>query len=153
MCDGKYSALNVAKYIINYCQDAERTEITNLALQKVLYLVWIEYYRKTGEYLFNDDFRAWQLGPCIPYVYFEFCFYTANPIRKQEITVPLDKATTEIIDPILKRLLHRTAYQLVTETKRKERAWWDVFEVSPKAVIPYGNIIERDTMLTNFIWE
>lgn len=46
-----YCAADVAKYIISYCS-ANKSPVTNLKLQKMLYFVWIDYYTFTKAQLF-----------------------------------------------------------------------------------------------------
>jgi len=58
---GKYSALEVAKYIL-WWNTLNGTPISNLRLQKLLYFVWRDYYRETGVMLWTDSkFEAWAL--------------------------------------------------------------------------------------------
>ena len=73
-----YKVLEVAKYIISRCSEL-RNPVSNLKLQKMLYFIWIEFYKHTGRTLFLDDICAWQLGPAVPIVYYEFCQYPENP--------------------------------------------------------------------------
>ena len=68
----------MAKYIISRCSEL-RNPVSNLKLQKMLYFIWIEFYKHTGRMLFLDDICAWQLGPAVPIVYYEFCQYPENP--------------------------------------------------------------------------
>ena len=74
-----YTAVDIAKYIVSYCAHRQRP-ISNLKLQKMLYYTWIDYYKKTNNALFLNDICAWQLGPVVPDVYYEFCSYAGTPI-------------------------------------------------------------------------
>ena len=74
-----YNASDIAKYIISYCS-SKNMPISNLKLQKVLYFTWVDYYRETGTALFLDDICAWQLGPVVPDVYYDYCSYGGRPI-------------------------------------------------------------------------
>lgn len=65
--------------IVSYCSN-KKQPISNLKLQKILYYAWIDYYKRTGNALFLNDICAWQLGPVIPDVYYEFCSYAGTPI-------------------------------------------------------------------------
>ena len=77
-----YDAVSVAKYVINYCMK-KAAPVTNLKLQKILYYLWIEFYKATGKPLFNNTIRAWPLGPVVPDVYDRFCAYGGLPIRQR----------------------------------------------------------------------
>lgn len=52
-----YDADEVAKLVIDVCMDEEKP-VTNLKLQKILYFLWIDWYGKMGEYLFDDRMEA-----------------------------------------------------------------------------------------------
>ena len=77
-----YTASDIARYIVSYCF-RKRKPVSNLKLQKMLYYMWIEYYKKTKKSLFNDDICAWQFGPVIPDIYYAFCVYAGRPITKE----------------------------------------------------------------------
>ena len=74
-----YEALELARYVISECMRRGKP-LSNLKLQKILYYVWVNYFRETGRYIFIDDICAWQLGPVIPVVYYEYCSYAGRPI-------------------------------------------------------------------------
>ena len=74
-----YSAVDVAKYIVSYSTQQGKS-ISNLKLQKMLYYLWVDYYKSTGRELYVDDICAWQFGPVVPDVYYEFCSYAGTPI-------------------------------------------------------------------------
>ncbi len=78
---GKYKAMSIARYIVDYCDEILQRPITNLQLQLILYCVWVDYYKQTGRELFADHIYAWQLGPVVADVYFEYCSYGGIPIH------------------------------------------------------------------------
>ena len=93
-----YSAMEIAKYIINKCTK-EKHPISNLQLQKILY-----YIQKTfldcGDIAFFEDFEAWQFGPVVREVYNFYCGFGGMPITmKYDIDISLDY--TNIINPII----------------------------------------------------
>ena len=47
-----YYVTEIAKYIITYCSNKKRP-ISNLKLQKLLYFLWIDYFKKNNCSLFN----------------------------------------------------------------------------------------------------
>jgi len=141
-----YNASEIAKYIINYSIRKKHKDITNLKLQKVLYYVWIDYFKSTQQYLFTEPFYAWQLGPVLPDVYFEYCYYTANPIREQPMSKELEAEMAVIIDGSLDELLNFSAYQLVERVHREDGAWHKAYS-SPngiKSMIDYTDIINLE---------
>ena len=76
-----FQVMDVARYIVNYCTEQNKP-VSNLKLQKMLYYIWIEYHRRTNEYLFEDNIYAWPFGPVVPDVYYEYCSYAGSPIAK-----------------------------------------------------------------------
>ena len=101
-----YKAENVAKYLIYLASQAfvgdnkEREGITNLKLQKVLYLAQAYYLSKLDRPLFVDDIEAWGYGPVIPVIYRKYKSYKSNPIICEEDKSILEKKDKENIKKI-----------------------------------------------------
>ena len=53
-----YTALDIAKWVISFCYNKEQP-ISNLQLQKILYFLWVDYFNRTDEHLFEDEIFAW----------------------------------------------------------------------------------------------
>jgi len=77
-----YKAVDVARYIINFCNSHSST-ISNLKLQKILYYVQAAFVVEKGSACFEDKIIAWQHGPVIRGVYDEFKKYGAQSIPVQ----------------------------------------------------------------------
>lgn len=56
-------------------------EITPLKLQKLVYFLFKDYLKRTGNPLFSEQFETWKYGPVIPSIYAEFSSYGSNPIN------------------------------------------------------------------------
>lgn len=88
-----YKAENVAKHLIFLAskenQEKEREGITNLKLQKLLYLAQAYYLAKLGRPLFIDELEAWDYGPVASQVYKKLKRYGSKPIiaKKDESTL------------------------------------------------------------------
>lgn len=121
----KRSAKDVAQYIVNYHIEAE-APITNMKLQKLLYLVWVQHYRKTGRYLFDDEIVAWPLGPVVPSVYYDYSPYGADMIfRHRLVEIPWVEAYA--LDSYLVEYEWAQARDLIEMTTRKGGAWDKVY--------------------------
>lgn len=117
-----FNAIDIAKYIINKCIDLERP-ITNLQLQKILYYVQGEFIKKTGgKELFSNEISAWQYGPVVPDVYFEFNTYSSSDINIKYDTFELPQDIKDIIDPVIEDKSLLSAWKLVEYTHR-EKPW------------------------------
>jgi len=139
-----YSAMAVANYIIDLCSKMENP-ISNLRLQKMLYFAWVDYYRETGHYLFYDPMYAWQLGPVVPEVYYEYCPYGGRPINlmcESEIK-PKDE---EILKDIVEKYKLVPVSELVERTHKPETAWSKVYNGGEgnKKVIPFDLIKKKE---------
>lgn len=116
-----YTALDIAKYIITYYYTKSKP-INNLRLQRILYFLWIDFYKQTGRDLFSDKFCAWSLGSVVLTVYNEFCVYAGIPIlKKYEININDNDAVA--IDTILERYIHRSTYDLINQSRVSGGAW------------------------------
>lgn len=137
--NGKYNAIDIAKYTISKCT-IDGNPISNLPLQKILYFLQADYLRN-NEILFNDDIEAWQFGPVVPDVYYEFCGYGASDIV-DEYYINLDPEDKMRIDPIIKSLSVLSPWDLVSKSHVANGAWDTIYKngrgnknVIPKALI------------------
>ena len=139
---GIYSALYLAKYIIDKCAKDEYP-ISNLQLQKILYQLQKELLKK-GTVLINDDFQAWAYGPVVPKVYFEFCSYGAKCID-EKYDVKIEKQIKHVIDPIIEKLRKDEPWELVKQTHLKGGAWDIVYQngLGNKSIIPLELIKDK----------
>lgn len=135
------NATAVAYYIINRANQ-KCIPISNLKLQKILYFLWIEYYKLTGQPLFNDEISAWQLGPVVPEVYYEFCPFGSSAIRHNYDDSGLENDIKEKLNPFLDELLNKSASSLVDLTHKPGTPWSIIFNDGSgnRRQIPYGLI-------------
>ena len=119
------SVLDVARYVVTRANKQGRP-VSNLKLQKILYFLWVEFFRFSGKPLFSEDICAWPLGPVCPEVYYEFCSYGGTPITR-EYDISLTESVSDIIDPVLDDLLDCSASYLVSKTHQSGSAWDIIF--------------------------
>lgn len=83
-----YKAEDVTNYLVFLAskenQEKEREGVTNLKLQKVLYLAQAYYLVKLSKPLFTENLEAWDYGPVVPEVYRKFKRYSSKPIIIKE---------------------------------------------------------------------
>lgn len=138
-----HPALDVAKHITHYCDSIDRP-ITNLHLQKILYFAWIDYYNQTGNYLFEDDMRAWKLGPVVSDVYDYFRIFVGNPIiLTEDCDLGEDNA---IIESITDEYRKESVYDLVNRSHEKGKPWAIIYKngAGSRRKIPFDLIIELE---------
>lgn len=135
-----YSAMSIAKFIISHCYK-EKRPVSNLKLQKIMYYAWVDYYNETQQPLYNDNICAWQLGPVIPEVYYEFCSFAGTPITR-EYTSELTEADARIMERIITPYMSVTAGTLVNRTHKQGGPWDVVYRggIGVRDVIPFSLI-------------
>ena len=139
-----YKATEIAKYIVSYCSEKHQP-VSNLKLQKMLYYAWIEYYKKTGKSLFYDEICAWQLGPVVPEVYYEFCPYAGMPISRT-YGITLSSGDYPVVDETINTYLPIPASTLVSNSHRPGGPWDTIYRngAGNRNVIPFSLIKDME---------
>ena len=140
-----YSAVDIAKYVVTRCIE-KQNPISNLKLQKMLYFIWIDFYKKTSEELFFDEFCAWQFGPVVPDAYYEFCHYAGRPIFTAYYEVVLESRDEKLIDGIIDSYISVPVSVLVSKSNRIGGAWDAIYRngVGDREIIPFRLIKEKE---------
>lgn len=138
-----YSVLDIARYIINYCND-KKMSITHLKLQKILYFVQANFLiNGHDEGCFKEDIEAWDFGPVVREVYNEFKCYGNSNIPEIEKYIDfsngiwnaemisvnseiIKESDKELIDDIVNQCKNFTASELV-EITHSQTPWVDTF--------------------------
>lgn len=121
-----YRAEEVAEYIVTYCAK-NRTPISHLKLQKMLYYAWIDYYKCTGHSLFREDICAWQLGPVVPEVYYAFSAFGGLPIT-HEFHTNINPSDAVILSTSIQQNWFYSAKQLVDKSHTPGGAWARIYQ-------------------------
>lgn len=139
-----YNAIDVARHIVSRCYSIGKP-ISNLQLQKLLYFVWIDYFKNTGKSLFLDSICAWQFGPVIPDIYHEYCSYGGRPIL-EVYGDSMKEMDADIVNKTIDNKIDIPVNMLVQYTHRKGSAWDIVYEggVGNREVIPFSLIKEKE---------
>ena len=90
----------VSKYIVS-----ETKDITNLAVQKLLYFCQLVSYAINNKPMFMDTCEAWKFGPVYTPIYYRLNKYTYDPISAKEFdnfeVINLDEQDKKIIDAVI----------------------------------------------------
>lgn len=134
-------ALDVAKFIL---QESEKG-LSNLELQKTLYFVALDFCRKYEKHLLSDDFEAWQFGPVVREVYYEYRNYGANSIDKPEqpISLNLKDEESTLIKQTIKACNSHPYWELVKKSHREGGAWSRVYVEGEKNIIKKEYILDE----------
>ena len=134
----KYDALDIAKYIIRWC-DKNKLRITNLQLQKILFFIQKESIRKRGYGIFSNRIEAWQYGPVVPDVFYQFAGFGAMKLVLYEDLFSdvspkdiIDDQSKEIIEGILREYIHVSPWDLVAKSHVSNGAWSNSISMGEK---------------------
>lgn len=134
-----YNASEVAKYFIylaskNIIGDKkEREGITNLKLQKILYLAQAYYLSKLNKPLFKDNIEAWIYGPVISSVYHQYKKNENNPIIDIDDNSKISSEDKIFLEKIWDSFGGYSASKLV-EITHSHTPWKEAFTTSSKNI-------------------
>lgn len=119
-----YDAMDIAEYVLDYCENELKKPITNLQLQKFLYYIQGAFIRDTNKTIFDNAIEAWQYGPVVPEVYFWFSKFMSSPITgiKTSDNLNLTDKEKEIIKKVISENIDLGPWELVDKT-HKESPW------------------------------
>lgn len=87
----------IANYVLDRCQENGR-DVSNLALQKIIYFCHVWMLVKYKEPLIRHEFEAWEFGPVLPYVYREFKLHGDGKITSRALSLNLDNGSRELAE-------------------------------------------------------
>lgn len=125
--ESMYSAHDIACYIV-YSEYMNNRRVSNLRLQKLLYFVQLFYCAATGNVCFNDRMEAWQYGPVVPSIYFEYKSFGADNIVPMfdNCHDHISREDCDFIDGILSECAAKTNTDLVNITHNQD-PWRDAY--------------------------
>ena len=141
-----FKALDVAKYIVDYCTRSNMP-VSNLKLQKILYYLWIDYYNAKNEALFIENICAWQFGPVVPDVYYEFCSYAGTPISKKYDELELSNLNiVDILNKMIDKYIGISPTELVNMSHEIGRPWDRIYKngLGYREIIPFDLIVQLE---------
>jgi len=136
------SVLSAAKHM------AERSgwSLSNLELQKLIYLAHMFYLGRTGEPLIRGNFEAWDYGPVHPDLYRVARIFGRNRVENIFHGIPdvPDGREKEILDEAYDSIGKVGASRLVNATHRKDGAWEKNYVPGERhCLIPTHDIIDE----------
>lgn len=136
------SVLRAAKHL------AEKSDwtLSNLEMQKLLYLAHMFHLGRTGDPLVHGNFEAWDYGPVHPSLYHFAKVYGADPVQNIFYQVPdlPEGSEREIIDEAYEHLGKVGPGRLVRATHRSNGAWEKNYDPNIKnQIIPNEDILRE----------
>lgn len=118
-------AIEIAEYIIKKYNKME-VEITNLHLQSLLFLLQKEFIKKNGKKLFSDEISAWNYGPIVENVYYDYCGFGSLPLwifKEFEEPEKINKEIKIFIVDFISKFKNYDYYELNNLSKLPNGAW------------------------------
>ena len=118
-------AIEIAEYVIKK-YNKRKIEITNLRLQSLLFLLQKEFIKKNGKKLFSDEISAWNYGPIVENVYYDYCGFGSLPLwifKEFEEPEKINKEITVFIYDFISKFKNYDYYELHNLSKLPNGAW------------------------------
>lgn len=115
--------------------------LTNLQIQKILYLAQMFHLGETGSPIFNDDFQAWKLGPVVPSVYGKAKIYGNKPVVSLFTNSRLPEGSGKAVLERAYAELPKSAARLVAITHWDGGAWAKHYNDGFGSTIPKEEIL------------
>jgi uncharacterized phage-associated protein len=91
-----YDGRAIANCVLDLA-DAEGIQLSNLALQKIVYFCHAWHLVETGNPLVKTEFEAWQHGPVLQYLYRQFKAFENQPIRARATAMNPHSGKQELV--------------------------------------------------------
>ena len=133
--------LQAAKFMA----DRSGWTLSNLELQKILYIAQMFHLGRHGTSLVGGNFEAWDLGPVHPVLYHEVKRFGADPVTEINCPGGIEEGTEkELLKEAVDELSKRTGGQLVSITHWEEGAWAKNYIPGARGrIIPTEDIIDE----------
>ncbi|WP_394659154.1 Panacea domain-containing protein [uncultured Novosphingobium sp.] len=118
--------------------------LTNLQIQKILYLAQMFHLGEAGEPIFSDDFQAWKLGPVVPAVYGKAKIYGNKPVTSFFVSARLPEGSGKAVLERAYKELPKSPSRLVAITHWDGGAWAKHYNDG------FGSTIPKDDILAEY---
>ena len=137
-----YSVITIANEFINL---ANNESLTNMQLQKMVYIAHGFNLALRGTKLYYEDTRAWNFGPVVPELYEKLRKYGSSKVIEKidtSDTVEPDEDSLEIIKAVYDNYKKYSGMQLSDLTHQNGTPWSKSWENNKYGVIPADDIYE-----------
>lgn len=135
-----YSVAHVANTLLVKAQESNST-LTPMKLQKLLYLLYKEYLKRTKQPLFPERFEPWRYGPVIGDIYQAFKKYGSGPIKgyyedvdgkSYYLNVSVDGELKRAVEKVWDKYSGFDGIKLSRLTHFADGAWQDAYKNNRK---------------------
>ena len=145
-----------AKAVANACLDLAKRDgrrLTNMQLQKLVYIAHGYSLALLGRPLFSDNVHAWEFGPVVPTLYKPLRKYGAGFVTEPVLTAdsPVREESEEmsIIRSVWNAYGRYSGPQLSAITHQEGTPWSKVWASNERGVIPNDLISQHYLQLVN----
>lgn len=141
--DQELKALDVAKFILSI------KPISHLKLQKLIYLSYEKFLKRTGVKLFTDDIFAWKHGPVIENVYDVFKTHGSEEIHSEEeeevLIFSSDIKATASLAKVFASEYGLLAFNVIVETVQEhdDKTAWDLVNLTHVKGGPWDTVYKE----------
>lgn len=129
-------AKSVANYVIAYGMKIGHP-VSNLQLQKILYYIQVYFLKKKGIPFFKDEIEAWQFGPVIPTVYYQYAAFGPAPITMFKTPkIDLEQEEKIELEQVVREKIVLSLWDILADIHKKGKAWDMYYKVNERNVIP-----------------
>ena len=126
-----HSAVDVAYKMLHIAQ-TQGIELSNLQVQKLVYIAHGYLLGWIGKPLISDTVQAWKYGPVIEEVYAEFKKYGSNKIpissmKEEQVQSFFNKEEGECLSGVLSLYGKKDAMDLINITHQQSTPWDDIW--------------------------
>lgn len=133
-----YKAIDVALLVVSTLID-HKIYVNSYRLQRILYLLYKDYYKRYGELLFSDVWESWLVGPVVCDVYKYFLAWGAiniNTLYRPIKNVITDGRIISLLPKAIEySMLSRDELQELTKDKAYQLARESDNIISPSRII------------------
>jgi len=135
-----YPVITIANKFIDL---AKNEPLTNMQLQKMVYIAHGFSLALRDTKLYYEYTRAWNFGPVVPELYEKLREHDSNQVKNKISSSPeeeIDKDSSEIIEEVYKNYKQYSGPQLSGLTHQKNTPWSKTWESNKYGVIPADDI-------------
>ncbi|CAC9555079.1 hypothetical protein [uncultured Gammaproteobacteria bacterium] len=135
-----HSVTTIANKFIDLAKDEY---LTNMQLQKMVYIAHGFNLALRGIKLYYEDTRAWDFGPVVPELYEELRKYGSNNVKDKIATSSdedLDDDSLEIVKAVYDHYKEYSGMQLSDLTHQDNTPWSKSWKSNKYGVIPADDI-------------
>ena len=135
-----YPVITIANKFIDL---AKNEPLTNMQLQKMVYIAHGFSLALRDTKLYYEYTRAWNFGPVVPELYEKLREHDSNQVKNKISSSPeeeIDKDSSEIIEEVYKNYKQYSGSQLSGLTHQKNTPWSKTWESNKYGVIPADDI-------------